>query len=1224
MEKLIFQAVDWYTTDLQDAESGNSKFVVKIFGRTEKGKSVSVNVLGYTPYFYVQFTNDKLGTCTNKMCEDLQTVIFEELKPLLIREHKDDRIGKLLRNKSRMLTSQEIQEIYDFKHQVVTVTKRTNMKDMVGFRGDSMSTYIMLQFQSLSVCNFVKYRIFQKRVDDILVPNTLRISGYHTKMIMYESNISPMLRLVHKQNLQPSGWIQAKDVQPEFDHLQTRGDNTNFTTHFSNVTPYDTPKLAPLVVMSFDLECASSHGDFPLAKKGYGKTAAEIVDIFPTWKAKHSNTTELKTTIIEALKGSLRLSDDRSLSKVFVKKHMSDEKKASVSECIVMLMDKLIDILDGGIPSGIPEENDSILKRITYVLNNAERLPDVKGDPIIQIGSSVHRYGDTNCKERMVFTLGTCDSIEGVDVVECKTEKELITRWCQRVIELDPDIITGYNILGFDFKYLFMRAEELHCTQEVLSCGRLQHIWPKKLTEKILASSALGDNTLVYIEWYGRVLIDLMKVVQRDHKLDSYKLDHVASSFIKGKIVETVDEYTLKLDRIIELNEGDFLSMDSQKYRISKLGENNLVELCDPILEGQSCKTWGLVKDDVTPNEIFACQRGTSSDRARIAKYCVQDCALCNMLIIKLEVLANNIGMSNVCSVPLSFIFMRGQGIKIFSLTAKQCKVDNIVMPVLRVDDENEIDDGYEGAIVLDPKPGIYQVPVSVMDYASLYPSSMISENISHDSIVLDQRYANLENYEYVDITYDLFKGKGDAKEKIGEKTCRYAQFPNNEKGILPRILMKLLAARKLTRKKMEYETVYTKCGLRLKGLVREDVDGVLHVADAEGGPTTHVEKDNVLKRHSTYDDFAKAVLDGLQLAYKITANSLYGQVGSRTSQIYLKDLAASTTATGRNLILKAKRFMEENYEAVTIYGDTDSVFMDFRVKDRFGLEGKEALQKSIDLSIEASNAFKHQLKKPHDLEYEKTFWPFIILSKKKYIGNLYEHDINKHKQKAMGIVLKRRDNANILKIIYGGIIDIILKNRPLQDSLDFLKASLQELIAGGSSLDDLIITKTLRSHYADPTKIAHKVLQERMRSRDPGSAPAVNDRIPYVYIEHNRNNPSLLQGDKIEHPNYIRENNIAPDYEFYISNQLQNPISQLLSLELEKIPGFNKGEHYFKNLEKDYRKKYASERKVQRQLSLVREKHTRDLLFKPVLTDIYEKRMGIRKITEFFNPISN
>ena len=117
-------------------------------------------------------------------------------------------------------------------------------------------------------------------------------------------------------------------------------------------------------------------------------------------------------------------------------------------------------------------------------------------------------------------------------------------------------------------------------------------------------------------------------------------------------------------------------------------------------------------------------------------------------------------------------------------------------------------------------------------------------------------------------------------------------------------------------------------------------------------------------------------------------------------------------------------------------------------------------------------------------------------------MGNLYEFDVNKFKQKSMGIVLKRRDNANIVKKIYGGIIDILLNKQDLQESIKFLNDELYDLVNGITSINDLIITKSLRGSYKDPTKIAHKVLADRIGSRDPGNKPIANDRIPYVYIK--------------------------------------------------------------------------------------------------------------------------
>ena len=113
-----------------------------------------------------------------------------------------------------------------------------------------------------------------------------------------------------------------------------------------------------------------------------------------------------------------------------------------------------------------------------------------------------------------------------------------------------------------------------------------------------------------------------------------------------------------------------------------------------------------------------------------------------------------------------------------------------------------------------------------------------------------------------------------------------------------------------------------------------------------------------------------------------------------------------------------------------TVYGDTDSVFVCFQCIDGKGnkLVGREARARSIELAVYTEKQIqKKKLREPQILEYEKTFDPFILLSKKRYVGNLYEMNPDKYKRKSMGIVLKRRDNAPIVKVIYGGIIDIII-----------------------------------------------------------------------------------------------------------------------------------------------------------------------------------------------------
>jgi len=124
-------------------------------------------------------------------------------------------------------------------------------------------------------------------------------------------------------------------------------------------------------------------------------------------------------------------------------------------------------------------------------------------------------------------------------------------------------------------------------------------------------------------------------------------------------------------------------------------------------------------------------------------------------------------------------------------------------------------------------------------------------------------------------------------------------------------------------------------------------------------------------------------------------------------------------------------------------------------------------------------------------------------------------------------------------------------------EAVKFIQDSARDLLAGKFPLTKLTITKSLRAEYADPTRIAHKVLAERIGERDPGNKPSTSDRIPFVYIKHiGIGPPPKLQGDRIEHPTYIREHGLVPDYAFYITNQIAKPVSQVFGLQVERIPG--------------------------------------------------------------------
>ena len=332
--------------------------------------------------------------------------------------------------------------------------------------------------------------------------------------------------------------------------------------------------------------------------------------------------------------------------------------------------------------------------------------------------------------------------------------------------------------------------------------------------------------------------------------------------------------------------------------------------------------------------------------------------------------------------------------------------------------------------------------------------------------------------------------------------------------------------------------------------------------------------------------------------------------------------LAACTTSVGRSRIDDASfgvkewsrlKYGEDYPEPDVIYGDTDSVFVKFsRLKDGKLLTGKEALKHCIKCGQEAGEFITHgdyttenddgtineeQLKppilcKPQDLEYEKTFWPFILISKKRYTGDKYEFNTEDCKRTSMGIVLKRRDNAHIVKHVFGNVIEKIMIDKDFDATLEWLKQTLKEIREGDFPLRYFIITKALRGYYKNPQSIAHKVLADRMAERDPGNKPKSNDRIPYAYIDKGKTKQiigykkikerrvvgefkngkpkyknfmiedltqpkykkiNILQGDRIEHIDYIKDNKMDLDYEFYITNQIMNPVKQVLDLEMNK-----------------------------------------------------------------------
>jgi len=896
-------------------------------------------------------------------------------------------------------------------------------------------------------------------------------------------------------------------------------------------------------------------------------------------------------------------------------------------------------------------------------------FPQLKGDETTFIGSTFLRYGEKEPYLNHCVALGSCDPVEGAVIETANSERDLLLLWTKLIQKENPDIMIGYNIFGFDYEFLFRRAQELCCVGEFMMLSRNKGEMSAKETdgetsiEHTTVMLASGEYDLRYFKMTGRIQIDMYTYFRRDFNLSSYKLDDVAGQFISDDIkkvelctdVSTGKQTTqLYSANLSGLHIGDFIHIElsgftsdyykgGHKFRVLDIlygqstGETekkgNPVKINAIVIEGHepslvSAKNvkWGMAKDDVSPQDIFRLSKGSSSDRAIVAKYCIQDCNLVHHLMNKIDVITGYVEMSSICSVPISFLIFRGQGIKLTSYVAKKCREKQTLMPDLEKSGEN---DGYEGAIVLSPKCSMYMDnPVACVDYSSLYPSSMISQNLSHDSKVWtkeydlegkllretgerDKRgtylYDNMQGFDYIDLEFDTFKyvrktpTSRAEKVKSGKKVCRWAQFPDNRKGIMPSILEELLKARSDTRKKIKTES----------------------------------------------DPFMQNILDKRQLGYKVTANSLYGQCGAKTSTFYEKDVAASTTATGRMMIIYAKRIIEEVYgdleydteshgkvftRAEYVYGDTDSVFFTFNLVDpKTGekIRGQKALEITIEIAQDAAQLCTQWLKPPMELSYEKTLMPFILLSKKRYVGVLYETDPKKGKLKYMGLSLKRRDSCDYLKDTYGGILNILMgktvidPTKPaIQNSIEFLNRSLEQLVEGNVPMEKLMITKALRSDYKNPDQIAHKVLADRIGKRDPGNKPKPGDRIKFVFVTNE--NRKALQGEKIETPEYILQSKLPVDYTHYITNQLMKPLQQLFGLAVDQI-WENQGKMgalktYQKELHqltKEYPDDLETFMKKKEKLS---SQKVKVLLFDNILTRIHQDKNGIRPITGFFS----
>lgn len=485
-------------------------------------------------------------------------------------------------------------------------------------------------------------------------------------------------------------------------------------------------------------------------------------------------------------------------------------------------------------------------------------------------------------------------------------------------------------------------------------------------------------------------------------------------------------------------------------------------------------------KEDVHHSIISDLQNGNSETRRRLAVYCLKDAYLPQRLLDKLMFIYNYVEMARVTGVPMSFLLSRGQSIKVLSQLLRKAKQRGLVIP--NVKQAGSEQGTYEGATVLEARAGFYEKPIATLDFASLYPSIMMAYNLCYCTLVTpeDVRKLNLPP-ECIN------------KTPSGETFVK----SNLQKGILPEILEELITARK-----------------RAKADLKE-----------------------------AKDPLVKAVLDGRQLALKISANSVYGFTGATVGQLPCLEISSSVTSYGRQMIEHTKKLVEDKFtmlggyehNAEVIYGDTDSVMVQF---------GVDTVEAAMKLGKEAAEYISGTFIKPIKLEFDKVYYPYLLISKKRYAGLLWTNPEKFDKMDTKGIETVRRDNCLLVKNLVTECLHKILIDQDIPGAVQYVKNTISDLLMNRMDLSLLVITKGLTKTGEDyEVKAAHVELAERMRKRDAATAPNVGDRVPYVIIKAAKGAKAY---ERSEDPIYVLENNIPIDPQYYLENQISKPLLRI------------------------------------------------------------------------------